>query len=208
MTTKPVNEFIEMLASKSPVPGGGGASALVGAVGMALGSMVGNLTLGKKKYLDVQEDIIGLLETATKLQNELLELVAQDAQVFEPLAKVYGLPKDTPEQAAYKAQVMEDALRQACTVPMGIMQKAAACIDVHAELAKKGTRIAISDAGVGVLFSKSAMMGAALNVYINTAGMCDKAYAEEVNAEADNLLTEYEPRADAVYQDVRTIIRG
>ena len=100
------DEFVEVLASKAPVPGGGGASALVGAVGTALGNMVGSLTVGKKKYADVEAEMIELKAKADKLQAELLELIQKDADLFEPLSKVYGMPKDTPEQIAKKAEVM------------------------------------------------------------------------------------------------------
>ena len=93
-------EFVEVLASKAPVPGGGGASALVGAIGTALGNMVGSLTLGKKKYADVQDDIIALKAKADALQAELLGLVQKDAEMFEPLSKAYGLPKETEEEKA------------------------------------------------------------------------------------------------------------
>lgn len=100
------NDFVAILASKEPVPGGGGAAAYVGAIGMALGNMVGSLTLGKKKYADVQDDIIRLQKSADELQDDLLALVQKDAEVFEPLSKAYGMPKDTDEQKAEKARVM------------------------------------------------------------------------------------------------------
>ena len=207
MISMTISEFMDALASKAPVPGGGGASALVGAIGMALGSMVGNLTLGKKKYADVQEDVEMLLERAKSIQNELLGLIQRDAEVFEPLSKAYGLPKETEEQAALKEKIMEEALRLACFVPLEIMKNAAACIDLHADFAKKGNRLAVSDAGVGVLFSKSALMGASLNVYINTGSMKDRVFASEINEQADRLIAEYGPRADDVYHDVMSRIK-
>ncbi len=202
MVNKSCVEFINVLASKEPVPGGGGASAIVGAIGMALGSMVGNLTLGKKKYADVQEDIKVLLEKAEKLQNDLLELVQKDAEVFEPLSKAYGLPKETEEEKMQKNKVMEEALKLACSVPVAIMEKAMECITLHEDFCKKGTAIAISDVGVGVLFVKSALMGASLNVFINTDLMKDKTYAEEINKNAEVMLKDGCERADTVYNEV------
>ena len=196
-------EFVEVLASKSPVPGGGGASALVGAVGMALGSMVGNLTVGKKKYADVEADIITLMDKASELQAGLLRLVDEDAVVFEPLSIAYGIPKDDPG----RAQVMEDALKLACTVPMDIMRLSAGAIDLLDEFAKKGSVIAISDAGVGVAFCKAALMGASLNVFINTRSMTDKDYAAGIEAEADALLNKYCAAADEVYNSVVSRLR-
>ncbi|NMA25079.1 MAG: cyclodeaminase/cyclohydrolase family protein [Clostridiales bacterium] len=196
-------EFVSVLASKAPVPGGGGASALVGAIGIALGNMVGSLTVGKKKYADVEADIIALQAKATELQNELLRLVDQDAVVFEPLSKAYGIPKEDPNRAG----IMEAALKDACSVPMDIMRACAKSIDVIAEFAAKGSALAISDAGVGVAFAKAALMGASLNVFINTKSMTDKAYASKIEAEADDLLGKYCPLADNIYESVLSRLR-
>ena len=195
-------KFVEELASKAPVPGGGGASALVGAVGAALGNMVGSLTVGKKKYADVQEDILALKSRTDKLQAEFLTLVERDAEVFEPLSRAYGLPKDTPEQQAEKTRVMEAALKEACAVPLQIMEKCGEAIELHQEFAAKGTALAISDVGVGVIFCKAAMQGASLNVFINTKYMQDRDHAEAANRRANGLLDKYLPLADAIYADV------
>ena len=197
-------EFVEVLASKAAVPGGGGASALVGAVGMALGSMVGNLTLGKKKYADVEADIAALLDKAAALQAELLRLIDEDAAVFEPLSKAYGIPKDDPT----REQVMEDALKLACTVPLDIMRLSARAIELQDEFAKKGSVLALSDAGVGVIFCKAAMQGASLNVFINTGAMTDKGYAGSIEAEADAMLAKYCVLADEIYDSVTSRLRS
>ena len=160
MYKKSCEEFIEELASKAPVPGGGGASAFVGAVGVALGNMVANLTIGKKKYADVEEEFIALREKAYNLQKELLLLIEKDAKVFEPLAAAYRLPKETEEEKAYKEKVMEAALREAADVPMEIMEKICQVILLHKEFAAKGSVLAISDAGVGAACCKGALQGA------------------------------------------------
>ena len=196
-------EFVEVLASKAAVPGGGGASALVGAVGMALGSMVGSLTVGKKKYADVEADIISLMDKATALQTELLRLVDEDAVVFEPLSKAYGIPKEDPN----RAQIMEDALKLACSVPIDIMRACAKAIEIQEEFANKGSVLAISDAGVGVVFCKAALQGASLNVFINTGSMTDKGYAAGIEAEADSLLQKYCAMADEIYNSVVARLR-
>lgn len=196
-------EFVDVLASKAPVPGGGGASALVGALGMALGNMVGSLTLGKKKYADVQEDIIALKAKADALQMELLDLIDKDAESFEPLSKAYGLPKNTEEEKAEKARVMEICLKDACAVPMEIMEKVCESIDLLEEFAAKGTAIAISDVGVGVACCRAALNGASLNVFINTKSMTDRAYAEEINAKAEKMIADYTAKADAIFADVK-----
>ena len=151
-TKQSCEAFIDVLASKEPVPGGGGAAALVAAIGVALGNMVGSLTLGKKKYADVQEDIIMLKEKADKLQVELLALVAKDAECFEPLARAYGLPAGTEAEKAHKVIVMEKALEAACLVPAEIVDKCCEAIELHREFAAKGTAIAISDVGCGLQY--------------------------------------------------------
>ncbi|MEY8365314.1 cyclodeaminase/cyclohydrolase family protein [Anaerovoracaceae bacterium 41-7] len=194
--------FTEVLASKAPVPGGGGVSALVGALGTALGSMVGALTVGKKKYAAVEEEIKGLMEQAEMLQTELLSLVEKDAEVFAPLAAAYGMPKETKEEKAEKARVMELVLKDACSVPLEIMEKCCQAIDLHREFAEKGSVLAVSDAGVGVIFAKAALQGASLNVFINTGSMQDRAYAETLNEKAEKMLMEYTVAADEVYAKV------
>lgn len=190
-STVPCNEFVEVLGSKAPVPGGGGASALVGAVGTALGNMVGALTVGKKKYADVEEEMKELMAKATTLQDELLHLIERDAEVFEPLSKAYGMPRETEEEKAEKARVMEIVLKDACSVPMEIMEKCCEAIDLIVEFAAKGSALAISDAGVGAAFCKAALEGASLNVYINTKSMKNRECAEELNRKCDEMLAVY-----------------
>lgn len=202
-STTPCDEFVEVLASKAPVPGGGGASALVGAVGTALGNMVGSLTAGKKKYADVEAEIRELQAKCDILQKELLELIERDAEVFEPLSKAYGMPKNTEEEKARKAEVMEKVLKEACSVPMEIMEKCCEAIDLIEVFAEKGSVIAISDAGVGAAFLRSALNGASLNVYINTKSMIDREYARELNQKADRMLEVYGTKAETIFQQVK-----
>lgn len=199
---KSCSEFVEVLASKAPVPGGGGASAMVGALATALGNMVGSLTVGKKKYAAVEEEMRALKDRCDRLQKDFLHLVERDAEVFEPLARAYSMPKNTEEEKAEKARVMEIVLRDACSVPMEIMEKCCEAIDIIAVFAEKGSVIAISDAGVGAAFAKAALQGASLNVYINTKSMADKALAAELNARSDRMLEEYTGKADAIFDSV------
>jgi len=201
-TTYTCEDFVEILSTKAPVPGGGGASALVGAIGTALGNMVGSLTVGKKKYADVEADIIALKEKADALQKDFLHLVEEDARVFEPLSKAYGMPKDTEEEKAEKARVMEIVLKDACSVPMEIMKKCCEAIDIIEEFAEKGSVIALSDAGVGAAFCKAALLGASLNVFINTKSMTNRDYAEALNREAEDMIATYSAKADTVFESV------
>lgn len=207
ITDKSCNDFLEVLSSAAPVPGGGGASALVGAMGVALGSMVANLTYGKKKYESVQEKVVAVLKKTQDLQKELVSLVEKDAEVFAPLSKAYGLPKTTDAEKKYKEETLESALKAASEVPFEIMQKAYAAIEIHEELAAIGTRIAVSDVGVGVSLCKSALMGASLNIFINTKLMKDHAFAEDLNQRTRELLAVGCEKADRVYREVEAAIQ-
>ena len=207
MLDKNCNEFIEALASKAPVPGGGGASAYVGALGMALGSMVGNLTLGKKKYADVEADIQDLLIRSSALIERLKALVGRDAEVFYPLSQAYGLPQATNEEKAARDAALQQALTGATQVPLEIAQACLEAIHLHEAYAQKGTRIAISDVGVGVVFCKAALQGAALNVLINTKIMKDAALKADVEQRLEQALAEGLPLADRIYADVQRILR-
>ena len=197
------NAFMEQLASSSPVPGGGGASALAGAIGMALGNMVGSLTVGKKKYADVEEEIISLNEEAAKLRIDLLEAIDKDAQAFEPLSKAYSIPKDNPD----RANIMESALLKASEAPLEIMRTCAKALELIRKYADKGSRLAVSDAGVGAALCKAAICGASLNVFINTKSMSNRAMAEKLENEADSIIAKYCALADEIYNDVLSSLR-
>ena len=208
MMEKSCGQFLAELAGKAPTPGGGGASALVGAAGVALGNMVGSLTVGKKKYAAVEADIQALNARAEALRSELEALVQADAEAFAPLAAAYGLPKDTPEQAAHKAAVLESALDAACAVPLQIMEKCAEGITLAEEYAAKGSVLAVSDAGCAATLCKAALQAASLNVFINTKLMTDRSCAGALDARADSLLNEFVPRADAVFESVMQKLRN
>ena len=200
--------FLEDLAGSAPAPGGGGAAALVGAAGAALGNMVGSLTVGKKKYAAVEADILILNRRAAALRKRLEGLVQADADAFTPLAAAYKLPKETPEQQAHKAAVLEAALEGACAVPLEIMSACCEGIALAAEYAEKGSVMAVSDAGCAALFCKAALQAAGLNVSINTRLMADKSHAAALNAQADAMLTEFVPQADQIYEKLTHSLRG
>ena len=202
-----IQEFLDVLSSKEPVPGGGGASALAGALGNALGQMASNLTIGKKKYALVEDEIKELAERMKGIQGQFTQLADQDAKVFAPLAKCYSLPSDTEEEKAYKAEVMEARLLDASLVPMEIMEKAAEMLEIMDILADKGSRMAVSDVGVGVQFIRTALLGAVMNVYINTKSMKNRGKAEEMNEKAERLIREGTEAADRIYQKVLEQLR-
>ena len=203
-----IEQFVSELASKAPVPGGGGAAALGGAVGSALGGMVGNLTVGKKKYADVEERVLQVLSEADRLQQELLYLMEADSRAFEPLSRAYGMPKATEAERAAKEQVMEVALRDASLVPLQIMETAGQMLDLLEELAQIGSRLAISDVGVGVQFCRSAVLGASMNIFINTKMMKDRKLAEQLNEKAEQLIAEKSVQADRIFEEVKAVLKG
>ena len=198
-TQNSCREFVRVLASNEPVPGGGGAAALVGAIGTALGNMVGSLTVGKKKYADVEAEIIALKKKSDELQSELLDQVPADAEGFAPLAKAYGIPKDDPTRDA----VLEEATITACQVPMRIMELCCEAIDVIAVFAAKGSRLAVSDAGCGAVCCKAALQAASLNVFINTKSLKNREAAEKLNKKANEMLDTYCAKADGIFAAVR-----
>ena len=202
MAQKSCVDFIEVLASKAAVPGGGGAAALAGAIGMALGSMVCNLTTGKKKYAQYEETIQEILAKAGKLEEELLSMIDKDAEGFYPLSKAYGLPTSTEEEKQYKAETMEKCLKVACEVPMDIVRLCFDSIKLHEELVDKSSKLAISDVGCGVQCLRAAILSGQLNVIINVNSMKDREYAEKIEKECNQLVQDGVKICDEVYQKV------
>ncbi len=192
-------EFVRVLASKEPVPGGGGAAALIGAVGTALSHMVGSLTVGKTKYAEAEAEIKALMEKCDSLEKELLDAIEADAEGFKPLAEAYGLPKDNPE----RDEILENASKTACIVPFKIMELCAEGIRTAEIMAKKGSRLASSDAGCSAVTLKAALEAASLNVFINTKGLKDRKYAEELNQKCEALLKEFGGMAERVFNEVK-----
>lgn len=192
-------EFVRVLASNAPVPGGGGASALVGAIGTALGNMVGSLTVGKKKYADVETEILALKAKCDALQQELLDQIAADAEGFAPLAKAYGIPKDDPS----REETLEAATLVACRVPVRIMELCCESLEAIREFAKKGSRLAVSDAGCGAVCVKAALQAASLNVFINTKTLRDRETAESLNARCLDMLERCGAMADEIFNSVK-----
>ena len=195
---KNIDKFLAELASSAPTPGGGGAAALCGALGIALGNMVGNLTLGKKKYADVQEDIAELNAKAEALRAGFVALVDADAEAFAPLSRAYSIPKDDPA----RDEIMEPALLKAAEAPLEIMRKCAEALELISGYAAKGSAMAISDAGCAAALCGAAMEAAALNVKINTKSMKNRAVADNINAEMNELLQKYFALSQEIYNDV------
>lgn len=202
ISEKTCEDFVDVLASKSAVPGGGGAAALTGAIGIALGSMVCNLTIGKKKYAEHEESVKSILEKARSLEKDLIGMIDEDAECFLPLSKAYGLPSSTDEEKKIKSETMESALKKACEVPIKIVKACYESIKLHEDLVDKGSRLAISDIGVGVQCLRAAILSGQLNVLININSIKDEKYVNEVRNEINSLVEEGVKICDEVYLKV------
>lgn len=194
--------FVDETFSKAPVPGGGGVAALAGALGTALGGMVCNLTTGKKKYAQYEEDIQRIMKEAEALKNRLLELIDEDAQNFFPLSKAYGLPKNTEEEKKIKEETLQKCLKVAIQGPVDIMKVCYDAIKLQEELVDKCSMLAISDVGCGVLLLKGAMQSGWLNVVVNLNSITDEKYVADLRAELVPLMDEGCRICDEVYEKV------
>jgi formiminotetrahydrofolate cyclodeaminase len=202
LTDKPVTNFLDELASNAPAPGGGSVAALSGALGAALVSMVCNLTLGKKAYVDVQDDISDLLAESEALRQELTGLLEEDVKAYTGYSKAAKMPRGTEEEKAERQVVMQAALKVATDVPLAIAEAAVKVMDLCMPAAEKGNKWAVSDAGVAVLMAEAAVRSAALNVLINLGSLKDEEFAADRQARLDSLLEGKGIMRDEIYDYV------
>lgn len=195
-------QFAQNLAARQSVPGGGAAAAYAGALAVALGSMVANFTTGKPRYAAFEEDIQRTLTDGERIRARLVSLVEEDAQAFEPLSVAYGIPKDDPNRAA----TLEAATKGAVEAPLEMMRQISDAITILEELSEKGSRMLLSDVGCGAALAAGALRSAALNVFVNTKALQDRAFAEAINTEAEALL-QNAPRADALFTRIADTYR-
>jgi formiminotetrahydrofolate cyclodeaminase len=198
-----IQNFLDGLASSAPTPGGGGAAAISGAMGAALVSMVCNLTIGKKKYVEVEGELKEILAKSEALRGELTGMIADDVAAFDAVMGAYGLPKETDAQKAARAETIQAALKTATDVPLACCRACRAVIDLAETVAEKGNLNVISDAGVAVLSAYAGLRSAALNVYVNAKGLDDRAFAEERLKALETLLGEAGALNEKVYEVVR-----
>lgn len=208
LTALACGDFLSALAGPAAAPGGGGVSALAGALGVALGNMVGSLTVGKPKYAAVEPEIRALNSQAESLRCQLEVLIQADAEAFAPVAAAYRMPRATPEQAAEKAAALEAALAGACAVPMQVMELSAQGIALAEQYAAKGSVLAVSDAGCAAVLCQTALRCGLLNLYANTKLMTDRSRAKELNVQAETLLTAWTGRADRLWRQTAKDLGG
>jgi formiminotetrahydrofolate cyclodeaminase len=198
--------FLDDLASERPTPGGGGAAAMSGAIGAALVSMVANLTIGKKNYEAVWEDLEAVNAKAEALRAELIRAIEEDVVAFNSVMDAYGLPRGTDEEKAKRAASIQAALKDATLAPLRAVKACFEVIRLSAAAAEKGNLNVISDAGVAVLSANAGLRSAALNVFINAKAIKDRDFAEKQIAEVNALLAQAAETTEAVYQTVKTKI--
>lgn len=204
LTQLPCTAFVQALASRDPVPGGGGASAITGALGAALCSMAGSLSAGSKSLAISQDELKQLLVQCQRIQTRLLELVEEDAAAFVPLSQAYSIPKDNPD----RDKVMEQATLAACRPPLEIMRVCCQAIDLVSEILDRSSPALISDVGCGALLCRAALESASLNVYINTRSLRDQMKARQLEENADSMLEHYLPLATNVSHAVLRRLRN
>jgi len=204
---KKVSNFLDELASNSPTPGGGSVAALAGALGAALISMVGNLTVGKKKYEDVEEDIKKIISSSEKLRYELTQLIEEDVKVFNNFMATYKMPKDTEDEKKMRTKKIQEALVEAAKVPLKTAYK---CLDImilSQEVVEKGNINVISDAGVAVLMAEAALESAILNVKINLRMIKNEKIREELSSSIKELLLKEKGQKEKVLKTTEEKIR-
>lgn len=199
LTEQKVTEFLDALASNAPAPGGGSVAALSGALGAALLSMVCNLTLGKTRYADVQDDIAALVEKTEALRYRLTDLLDADVEVFSGVSAAYKMPRKTPEDKAARTAAIQEALKAATQVPLDVARACVEVIELCTQTAEQGNRGAVSDAGVAVLMAEAGLRSAALNVIININAIKDEAFSAKVQGELDSLLEGRSALKEQVY---------
>ena len=200
-------DFTQELSGNAPVPGGGGTAALCGALAASLSSMVASLTVGKKKYEAVREDMNALIRDAGRLREEFLNLIDEDAEAFKPLAAAYRLPQGTEEEKAARRYVMEQALRHAAESPLRILEKTRETLTLVRTAARKGSVIAVSDAGCSAAILEAAARSAALNVTVNTRLMGDHETARRLEQQAQEVLAECQEESESIYQSVSSFLQ-
>lgn len=202
LTDKPVSQFLDELASSAPAPGGGSVAALSGALGAALVSMVCNLTIGKKKYADVEKDVKVLLEKSEGLRHNLVDLLQSDVEAYTAVSQAIKMPRATEEEKAARAGALQKALKGATEVPLQVAQ---ACVEVIAlcqPVAEKGNKNAVSDAGVAILMAEAGLRSAALNILINLGWIEDQSFTAKKQGQLDALLEGKPTLRDQVYDYV------
>ena len=208
LTERTVSQFLDELASNSPAPGGGSVAALAGASGAALSSMVCNLTVGKKKYADVQGEMLAVLQKSEELRREFTQLIDKDTQAFNEVMAAFAKPKSTEEEQLARTNAIQDATKSATLIPLRVMQLCREALHHAKIVALKGNKNSASDAGVAALMLQASCAGAGLNVRINLGGLKDTEFVDQTSRQCLEILHSVEELAREVLSAVEKSIEA
>mgnify|MGYP005842470927 CR=1 FL=1 len=197
-----VNEFVDLMASDEPAPGGGSAAALEGALGAALTAMVCALTVGKKKYADVQELAIESQKKGNELKAQFVDVIDRDTEAFNAVSAVFAMPKGTDQEKEARAAAMQEALQGCTKTPFEMMELCCKALEMTHELLGKTNDSAASDLGVAALSLRAGIQGAWLNVLINIGSLKNKDLAADYKKKGEEMLAKALPLADKIYENV------
>lgn len=199
LSNSSINEFLDDLASNKPAPGGGAVSALCGALGAALTSMVAHFTVGKKKYLMHEELMQGILSDLVQVRDNLSENIEKDAEVFTAVTDAYGLPKDSPEEKVARKEAIENALKEATLIPFEVMTLCISGLSISAKAMGKSNTHVITDLGAAAIMLNAAIKASMLNVLINLSMIEDKDFVSEYRKKAEDLLSRGEELSNEIH---------
>lgn len=195
-------KFLDQLASNEPVPGGGSVAALSAGIAAALAAMVANLTVGKKKYVEVEEEMKAIHENMQNMKEAFASFIDQDANSFDDVMKAFKLPKESDEEKALRATAIEESYKLAASVPLAVAKSCAEMFPYIEAVVVKGNQNAVTDGMVSCMMARTAILSALLNVKINLTGIQDTAYVEKVSKEIKEL------EAFAIRRETEILAKG
>ncbi|MDH6304978.1 formiminotetrahydrofolate cyclodeaminase [Parabacteroides sp. PF5-5] len=201
-----IKEFLAKTAGSDPVPGGGSISALNGAIALALAEMVANLTVGKKKYAEVENDMLAITAKTAPLRQRLIEYIDKDSEAYDRVFAAFKLPKETDEQMAVRSQTIQEATKDAARIPMMVAEEVFGVMDTIAYVAEKGNQNAVTDACVAMMAARTAVLGALLNVRINLSSIKDEIFVREMTERADTLEKQSIEKEQLLLNKVKEIL--
>lgn len=207
-TKKTLQKYLEELSSNSPTPGGGNVAALCGVLSASLGAMVCNLTIGKKKYIEVEQEMKELKEKLSTYSEKFIQLGKNDNEAFDRVMDAFKLPKETDEQKKLRTEAIEKATFEAAYVPAEVIKNCREVIPILETISQKGNQNSLSDAGVAIAVIAAASEGAFLNVLINYSSLSEKQKTAELLMQSEMLNSEIEEEAKSLLSEIKTRIRS
>lgn len=197
-----LRQYFDDLSSNAPTPGGGNVSALCGALSASLGTMVCNLTIGKKKYADVENEMKELKPKLEQCQKNFFELAQKDNEAFNKVIDAFKLPKETDANKEFRTQKIEEATIEAAEVPSDVMKNCYDILPLLKIVTEKGNKNSLSDAGVAIALTRTAVQGAYLNVLINCSSLNNQTIADEIRKRAEITFDEVENLATVLLDSI------